>query len=431
MAFMRLTIWQHRILLLILLGIGLNYFGTVGVAKASNANVKTLQVIGGSRIYNENILSARKHAVNDSLSSAIRAAAVELLPVDSLIRDFPILNEVVFKKIAPFIQSYKVLTEFRYKTEYRVLVHVIILVDEIMQQMEAVGVNRGEGKLPRILFLIAEQISPDTSPQYWWSGNPNYSTGAGETSMSEIMRKKGFPVVYHNLLPKARVSRISGRTYLSDAQAIQIGLALKADVVIKGSTGAQIAFNVMQEDVQSFKGIIKIEALRTDNRKQIAAGVYTAIGADSDKNAGRRNAIYRAGTPAGEEFALKLAEEWQKKAVHQPALIDVVVTGTGNLSYFVQFRRVLNLIKGVRGMQMKEIKSDESTISVDYESSAGKLADELMFNDFEFFGINISKVSEDVLNIAIVPVASSSDSRLKEHTISDKQGSYRFHKIKP
>jgi hypothetical protein len=78
------------------------------------------------------------------------------------------------------------------------------------------------------------------------------------------------------------------------------------------------------------------------------------------------------------------------------------VEGTGNLANFVKFRRALTGISGVEGIRVKEIKPNETTLIIDYKGKAEELAEALMRQNFENFGINIYEISNQNLKIALV-----------------------------
>jgi hypothetical protein len=84
-------------------------------------------------------------------------------------------------------------------------------------------------------------------------------------------------------------------------------------------------------------------------------------------------------------------------------MVEIMVEGTGNLANFIKFRRVINNMPGVEGVQIKEIKSDQATIIVDYQGSAKEFADDLMLKTIESIGINIYEVSQNRLRIELIP----------------------------
>ena len=81
-------------------------------AKNRVPSTKKVVVIGKATILKDDSANAREEAIANSLVSAIESMVVELLPLESLVQNFQILNEVLYGKTRKFIQGYKVLAEF-------------------------------------------------------------------------------------------------------------------------------------------------------------------------------------------------------------------------------------------------------------------------------------------------------------------------------
>ncbi len=64
---------------------------------------------------------------------------------------------------------------------------------------------------------------------------------------------------------------------------------------------------------------------------------------------------------------------------------------------------MLGTISGVSGINIKEIKPNESTITVDYNDTGDTLAEELMLKTYDSFGIDIYEVSPERLGIELMP----------------------------
>ena len=128
----------------------------------------------------------------------------------------------------------------------------------------------------------------------------------------------------------------------------------------------------------------------------------TSVKTNTDEFVGNRDALFGAGTLAGQELASQIAAAWQKEG-KPPNMIEIKVEGAGNLSNFVKFRRIVKNIPGVKDLQMKEMTSNEATMMVEFQGSVKELANALMLETFESIGINIYEISENHLRIALIP----------------------------
>ncbi len=172
-------------------------------------------------------------------------------------------------------------------------------------------------------------------------------------------------------------------------------------MVIVGKAVASKAPNIMGKNIRSFKGAVTVRAFRTDTGEEIASASQTALSVNVDEVAGGRAALSDAGALAGKDLSLQILEKWRRE-IKKPVNIELAVERTANFANFVQFRKTLNDIPGVNRVQLKEMRIDESVISIDFQGNAKELADALMLKAFDSFGINIYEVSQKRLRIEII-----------------------------
>ena len=390
-------------------------------------------VIGTGRIYADNVTVARNRAISNSLVSAIENVAKDFLPLESLVQNFQVINEILYSKTKKFVQGYKVLTEALSGNTYRVMVQATVSIDKVQQQLSIAGIMIGKKSMPRLLFFIAEQSTEANLPQYWWGEGMSAVKSAAENGMAAVMMEKGFLIIdYGELAQNFRNETLSLRPELDHQEAVEtlsiepelnhqkvnetlslgpeldiqeavkLGVTLNADVVIVGESIAGKAPNIMGKHIKSFKGTVTAWAFRTDTGEEIASASQTAVSVNTYEVAGGRAALSEAGALAGKDLSLQILEEWRKK-IKKPVNIELVVEGTANFANFVQFRKTLNDMPGVNRVQLKEMRLDESVIFVDFQGNAKELADALMLKAFDSFGINIYEVSQKCLRIELIP----------------------------
>jgi hypothetical protein len=380
---------------------------TMSLITAANAQQqvqnKTFVVIGTSMVKGDNIQVARDQAISESLVTAVALMTEEILQVDSLVENFPQVNEIVYEHTDTFVQDYKVLTETRSGKSYRVIVKATVAGKKIAKELSRAGILRVKVTLPAVLFFISEQKLQEDSPRYWWGKKMGGFKSTTEATMANILRAHGFHIVDHGGIEIRKMADwdSTDRPELTDEEAINFGTRLQADVVIVGTSIANSTPSVMGDDLKSFKGNLNARVLQTETGEELSNISRTAVTANVDENAGGREALTMAGTLAGDQLALQLAAAWRKLA-EKPSQVEVMVEGTGNLANFVKFRRALTSISGVGGIRVKEIKPNETTLIVEYQGKAEDLASALMLQDFKNFGINIYEITQQNLKIAII-----------------------------
>ena len=362
----------------------------------------TFIVMGTGNVKKENVSAARQEAIKNCLVTAVGLKATDLMNIDSMVQNFETLNETLYTNIDKFIRGYKVLTEARSESTYRVMVQVTVSSKKIKIKLTKAGIMQGKMVMPKILFFIAEQSLEDGSPKYWWGSGMSFVNSASEKAMVEVMKEKGFKIIKHGPRIQNMAFRIvAGEPNLNDREAIDFAAKMNADVIITGSSIANHLPNIMGADMKSFKGLTAVRALLVKTGKQIGSTSRAAVTANVNEIEGGRDALSGAGTLAGEEIARQIVSAWLKKD-EDTEKFEILLKGAGNLANFVMFRRMLSTIQGVKFVQVKELKSNKATISVDFNGKTKELAAALMLKAFESFGINIYEVSDSQLKIELI-----------------------------
>jgi hypothetical protein len=364
---------------------------------------KTVVVTGTGKIHQQDSARAREEAIADSLVSAVNRVAVELFPLESLVRNFQAFNEMIYGNTDKFIQDYKVLAEVPSTNNYRVMVEATVSINTLKNFLSSAGILLEEKPRPKILVLISDQNLSDRLPKYWWGQEKYFSESSSITAVVEPIKTKGFPIIDpHIISQNTRFDPIYDKPDLNDTEAVTLGLSLQAGVVIVGKSVASISPNIMGKNIRSFKGIVSARAIRTDTGSEIATTMQTSVTTNTDEIAGVRDVLSRAGSLAGEDLASQILAAWQKHE-EKSNIIEIIIEGTGDIANFEKVRSLINNISGVKNLQIKELKSDQATLMVDFQGIAKELADALMLNTLGSVGINIHEVSQDRLRIELTP----------------------------
>jgi hypothetical protein len=83
--------------------------------------------------------------------------------------------------------------------------------------------------------------------------------------------------------------------------------------------------------------------------------------------------------------------------------VALTVEGTGSLGNFVKFRKSLGGMAGIDGIQVQEMRPNETTLLVGYKGSVQELAAALMLQTYDSFTVTIVETGETSLRVALVP----------------------------
>jgi hypothetical protein len=297
-----------------------------------------------------------------------------------------------------------VLTEAAQKKSYHVVVLATVSGSKISKYLTAAGILKVETALPGVLLLIAEQKLEEPYPGFWWGTEGAYFQSLSEVKMVERLKEADFTIIGHK---RARSGQqINWEAFdkpdLSDQEAAELGLLLKADVIVIGESIVIPSTNIMGSAMRSFNGTVKIRVIQTSSAKPLLNLTRTAVAVSEDDISGSRNALEEVGGLAGQALAEELTLAWQKQA-GKPSLVSMVIRGTEHLATYVKFRKAMNTISGVEGIRVKGIKPNEATLLVEYKGKAKELAAALMQQNFNSFGINIYEVTTDMVRVELIP----------------------------
>jgi hypothetical protein len=368
------------------------------------AETKTFVVVGTATVRGDNVSGAREKAIADGLVTAVALMTEELLQVEAFVEHFSNLNELLFEQTNTYVSGYKVLTETAREKSYHVIVEATVAGSKISKYLTEAGILRVETALPSILFLIAEQKLAEPYPGFWWGTEGEYFESLSEAIMVDRLNEAGFAIVDHQ---EARSGQqinwdAFNKPDLSDQEAAELGSLLNADVVIIGQSMVALSTNIMGSAMRSFNGTVAARVIRTNSAEPVIDLARTAVAVSEDDISGSRAALEDVGDLVGLALAEELTMAWQKQA-GKPSEVSMVIRGTGHLASYVKFRKAMNTISGVEGIQVKGIKPNEATLLVEYKGKTKDLAAALMQQNFDTFGINIFEVTEDMVRVELIP----------------------------
>jgi hypothetical protein len=367
------------------------------------AGVRIVQVIGSARTTSSDLEKAREEAVANGLVQAVSVTAGDILSQEGLVKYFPELNQNLFNNIQVYIQNYQILAESMADNAYRVVLEATVSVDILEKYLSGAGFVSSRKTLPKILFLISEKTSIDNTPRFWWGGLDSiFFTAHCETAMIKTMDESGFTIVSHqNPEITSDLPPMDQNVRLTNEEAVFIGVKTQADILVVGEALVDITPNVMGDDKRTFKATVSVRAIRSDTGQQVAQAHQTAVTVDADENKANAEVLTQAGQLAAKEIATQLAASSQE-APKGPDQIVLSIEGTSDLGRFVFFRKSLNELTGVKSIFIREMKSDQAEILVNYEGSAEQLAESLMKKTYETFGINIYDITPEMLRIKLM-----------------------------
>jgi hypothetical protein len=360
--------------------------------------VTTVYTVGESPIRGDDMSASRQEAIASGLIAAVTDVLTDMVSQETLVSNFQILNETILSQAETYVRDYKVLTEATFNKRHRVMVQVSVSNQSLNSALKKRGIHVGRKPYPRVLFCIAEKESNTVNFQYWWGDAPDWQAGVATTAMGSILKDKGFVLV----APRKGQAVQNDPPELSVPEAVALGQQLRAQVVIVGQAVAEASSNTMGSADPSFRGTIMARAYWVDTSEEVAQSRRSAVIASQNSSAGAKEALQNASLLAGEDLALQIADAWFSRQSGR-ARTEITVEGVGGqIASFVKFRGALSTMSGVESVQLKEMMPDAAVLTVEYQGSAGTLAEGLMRQNFDTFSINIVETTARMIRLQLV-----------------------------
>ncbi|MGD9368144.1 MAG: hypothetical protein PVH87_20755 [Desulfobacteraceae bacterium] len=378
--------------------LGVLFFCVSPVWAGGDQRVTTIHAVGSSKIRGADMSASRNEAIAASLVAAVTKVVTEIMPPDTVVGHFQVINERVFAKTDQFILDYKMLTESTHARQHRVMVRARVSVQRIKDTLKKSGIYVGKRTYPSVLICIAEKQINDVNYQYWWGGQQFWRAGVATETVTHISKEKGLVTIN----PRIDPSRKAYSPQLSVPEAVALGREMQADVVVVGQAFTEEAANTMESTLQSFRGNILARAYRVLNGNEIGQVNQVSMSTAADPLTGTKDALEKASALAGEQLAAQIVNAWFSEGAGS-SKVELLVEGlSGNIANFVKFRGALSTMSGVDSVQRKEMQLDTAVLLVDYQGNVGALADALMRQNYDTFSLNILEPEGNTIRIKLV-----------------------------
>ncbi len=371
----------------------------------SKNSAKTVVSFGDSRIYKE-LSSAKNTAISQSLLSAVQTTAANMLSQTELTENFETVTNVLTDHRGELVQGYKILKEMRTDKYYRVLVQTTVNPDQIRQKLAEAGLRTGPDRLPSVIFMVAEKQLNDIGYQYWWrSGGALYADDSVIEPMIEAMSEKGLTIIEPPRADTEGQPPYAGKKLdatPANHEAAKLAEKLGAELVVVGTATVKATANRMGKNIRAYKGLVNVRVLAAGTGEKLTTLRQQAVTGGEDPEAASANALSDAAYQAGRQLADRIVSLWEKTEQAEKTL-TLSVSGKDILPHLEKFRQVVRDTKGVTKLQAREMTPDAATLRIVCETTPQELADNLILQSYDQFGINIAEVLSDGLKIELMP----------------------------
>jgi len=356
---------------------------------------------------------ARDMAIQDAMRKAVEQAVGTMVAAETLVEDYQVVRDNIFTKTQGYIQKYDITSAGPKGNLYEVTISATVAVENLKNDLAALGLLQARVEKPRVLFMIAEQNIGQEYIFWWgWWGKSEvrgqqFDMAASETALKEEFINKGFNIVDISVAAgKIEVSNAYRITDLTDIGAREIGRKLGAEIVIKGKALAKEGPRTSGSSVGSYIADITASAIRVDNGAVLASARGHGVSRHISEVTGGTEALERAAREASGKIIEQITAKWTSE-VQAGGLIQITISGIEEYSDIATFKDAIKAqIRGVNAVYQRNVEGGVALLEVDYKGSAQQLADEVAKKKFkEIPKLKITGATANTIEISFGGVA--------------------------
>lgn len=365
---------------------------------------KEVVVTGIGSIVAGDKAKAKEDAVNNALRNAVQQVVGVQVGSETLTENFMLIQDRIMTQSSGYISSYDIVNEVEEADMITVTVRATVKESDLVGDLVAIGVLMARKGYPRLLVLIDEQVFVDEGGEERAPTTIDNQTTA--TALMELLSPKGFrfvdaSIVRANIEANVLSSALEGNA----AQAVQIGRAYQAEVVILGKTVAKrgTAAQQMLGTMVSMQASVNLQAYRADTGEHIAATQETQAQVGGSPIDASQRAIRRAMNRLVPRFEEMILEKWSQE-VQSGQVVELVIVNEFGFADVRNFMQLLPYyVRGCENVTLKNYAESLATLELNFRGGGMALAGELSAKTWEEYEVAVSGVTANQVRIRVTP----------------------------
>ena len=367
---------------------------------ARNSDLFITVTTGSKKIINHNIQLAKQTAVSDALDIAVQNAFISLVSRQVMASNLDFFYDQILSNTSDYIITYRVLGGIENKAHYLVSVETKIDLVRLEQTLTDARILH-TGDKPVILFFIVEKLPSELLSQYWWGNNPiPYQSLAEKIIINKMIQEQFIITGKSDNRPDPSFYNITFTSIYDVEAAKNLGREMKADMIIFGKAGSSEAINRMGEE-KTFNADITLTGYYLATGEKVVESKIEAAAKSDTAAEGSILALSRAANLSAIDLTEKINTFWMQNLRKEQAF-DVKIEGENFLTRFIALKQKFKQMPGIENMQPLEMGSDYAILQIFYKGQSSQFADMLMLKTFDSFGLEISDVNDDFMNIGFI-----------------------------
>lgn len=342
--------------------------------------------------------SARNSAIEDALRNAVEQVVGIFISSESLAENFVLLSDHVYSKSSGYIKSYRIVKERKEQGLYIIEIAAKVGMDDVKNDLEAIGILISRMHNPRIMVIMGESISRGSLKSC-----ENHSVS--ENTIVDQFLSKEFKVVDAEASKKTlKRDQLLHMLEGDNELAARIGLQNNAEIVIVGKATAQPSKNIMGTKIKSFHANISAKAIRTDTAEIIASDTVSCTSADVDETTGVQKAFREAGKKLCNVLIEKILDKWKTET--NVSIVELTISGLSTFSDLVEVKKIImQKVRGVKDIYQKSFTSGVAKVEVRLRGDINAFTEALVEQKIGSEKLEINDITHNKIQAKIVKIA--------------------------
>ena len=368
-----------------------------GLTQSDEGN-RPLVVTGTGPAPSREVADARDLALREALRSAVEQAVGRLLPVQRIVRYYPLLGERILDRSMTYVQDYQIVHETKGPQLYRVTVQTTLHMDRLRRDLQQLGLFLADTERPTVVVFVAEKLGPKAPWLWWWRTSPPEQQSLAFTqAIGRVFSSRGLVVLSpSSLLEKLPQDQAYQEALLGDGPASALGNALAARIVVAGEVSHQPAAGGSPATATG-----SLRALRTDTGQVLTQAAATIPVQPTPEQPTPGHGF----TALAERLGTQLVDAILAPFVaggKSPREVTVLVLGVRSYGELLRIKEYLQEAPGVTRVDQVQLKGAQGSVTVVFSGGAEEVGRALQGRDFGAFTTSTDSVGEDSITVSIV-----------------------------
>jgi hypothetical protein len=358
---------------------------------------------GTASMQGKSIYEAKQEAMNEAMKKALREALANFISEDAIGDNESALRKAIYNKKESYIKGYDILSEEEITGNfYQVRLKANIDMDYLKNDLITLGLLRELKRNPLILVMIAEQRPGQDRFYYSWvSKVKNSNLGVTENAIMKYYQSKEFSCIdVEKLMENAKIPAYKLREKVDDSIALSLAAQGGAELVVVGKANAKNAGSIAGSNLISIQANVSARVLRVDTGECIGSDSVWKVVPHIETEAGSSKAFQEAGAELADKLMNQIIDKWMNEVMGSTS-VQVDIYGI-NYSQLLEFKQYLENFDCVSKVLQKTYAEGKARLDVEVsKGDAHSLADRMHLNSFKAFPCNITKVTQNAIEVSL------------------------------